>query len=107
MLCPGRFPRPDELLDNNFQIETNRSYERVDNSYNKELIPTPLFKNLNCISKNCFMHLDYEFNIEKELWESKMVRVHYNRGTQSNGFSRKIADLGMKLTRKSKLQGDI
>ena len=53
------------------------------------------------------MHLDYEFNIEKELWESKMVRVHYNRGTQSNGFSRKIADLGMKLTRKSKLQGDI
>ena len=53
------------------------------------------------------MHLDYEFNIEKELWESKMVRVQYNPGTQSNDFSRKIADFAKKSTRKSKLQRDI
>ena len=73
-LCHGRFPRPDELLDVNFQIETNRSYNLVDD-YDKELIKDPFFKIINCFSKNCFMHLDYQFNSEKAIWESKMVRI--------------------------------
>ena len=50
------------------------------------------------------MHLDYEFDIEKELWESKMVRVQFYPGTQPNDFSPKIANTRMKSTRKSNLQ---
>ena len=73
-LCDGRFPRPDELLDINFKIETNRSYNLVDD-YNKELIKDPYFRIINCVSKNCFMHLDYQYNSEEAIWESKMVRI--------------------------------
>ena len=73
-LCTGRFPRPDELLDINFKIETNRSYNLVDD-YNKELIKNPYFKIIKCVSKDCFMHLDFQFNTEEAIWESKMVRI--------------------------------
>ena len=80
MVCRGRFPRPDELLDSNFQIETKRSYDSVDNSYNKSILTFPHFKNSNCGNKNCFMHLDYEFNTEKEVWETKTVRLIFIGG---------------------------
>ena len=73
-LCTGRFPRPDELLDINFEIETNRSYNLIDD-YNKELIKDPNFGIKKCVRKNCFMHLDFQYNSEEAIWESKMVRI--------------------------------
>ena len=73
-LCTGRFPRPDELLEINFQIESNRSYNLIDD-HNKELIKDPNFGIKKCVSKNCFIHLDFQYNSEEAIWESKMVRI--------------------------------
>lgn len=46
----------------------------MSDSYNKELIKDPFFKDIKCSSKSCFMHLDYEFTTNQELWTSQMVR---------------------------------
>ena len=63
------------MLENEFKIETNRTYD-MSNNYDKELIKDPFFKDIQCVDKSCYMHLDYELNIEDEVWESKMVRIH-------------------------------
>ena len=57
----------------------------MSDNYNKELIKDPLFRDIICSSKNCFMHLDYEFTTNEELWTSKMVRI------QSGFYSRRFA----------------
>ena len=62
------------MLENEFKIGTNRTYD-MNNSYNKELIRDPFFKDIQCVGKNCYMHLDYELNTKEEVWESKMVRI--------------------------------
>ena len=55
----------------------------MSDNYNKELIKDPLFRDIICSSKNCFMHLDYEFATNKELWTSKMVRTQSRFPVQS------------------------
>ena len=42
-------------------------------SFNRKIIPTLSFAQKNCTEKSCYMHLDYEFHTEKQVWESVMV----------------------------------
>ena len=62
-LCTGRFPRPDELIDNTFQINGVRNYNNES-----------WYKPITCSAKRqCMTHLDYEYSLEKLIWESTMV----------------------------------
>ena len=63
ILCTGRFPRPDELIENTIRIEGIRNYSN-----------SLWHKSITCSTKiNCISHLDYEYDLEKFIWESKMV----------------------------------
>ena len=62
----------------------------MSDNYNKELIKDPLFRDIICSSKNCFMHLDYEFTTNEELWTSKIVRIYFrsiSRRSRAQTFS--------------------